>query len=82
VAVRSVRVVERAEFEAQLAGAPGAFLDALIQFVSPVLMHQPANIAGPFGIRLAEDGLYELEVAGSTAARDSSATRCWTRSGW
>jgi hypothetical protein len=64
VAFPYFRVVESAEFEAQLAGAPAEFLDALIQFVYPVLMHEPANIAGPFGIRFTEDGFHELDVQG------------------
>jgi hypothetical protein len=64
VAFPSFRVVESAEFEAQLAGAPREFLDALIQFVYPVLMHEPASIAGPSWVRFTEDGFYELDVAG------------------
>jgi hypothetical protein len=27
-------------------------------------MHEPANIAGPFGIRVTEDGFHELDVEG------------------
>ena len=58
------RVLESAEFEAQLAGAPGEFLDALIRFVYPVLMHEPTNTTGPFGIHSTDDGFYELDVEG------------------
>ena len=63
VAFPYLRVVESADFEAQLVGAPGSARRPN-RFVYPVLAHEPTNSTGPFGIRSTDDGFYELDVEG------------------